>query len=297
MNDKILVLENLSKTYGKHKALKGVNYVFGCGIYGILGANGAGKSTMINLITDNISRDKGDAAGRVLYNGEDILRLGSSFRALIGYMPQQQGFYEDFTPRSFLKYMAEIKGIKKKETQKQIGELLEVVNLCNVADKKIGGFSGGMRQRVMLAQALLGKPEILIMDEPTVGLDPKERIAFRNYVSKLSRDRIVLIATHIVSDIEYIADHVLLMNSGEIVKTGTPSELIESMKGKVCEYICGEKELPCIQKEFRTGNIRPCDEGYKLRIVGDNLPQNSIRVNEGIDLEDVYLYYVGDNSD
>ena len=181
-----LEVRNLKKTYGTVQALKGINYTFTPGVYGILGANGAGKSTMINLITDNVSRDNGSDGGRILYDGEDILKLGKRFRAIVGYMPQQQGFYEDFSPKAFLKYMAEIKGVKKikttddngnevvKTVNQQIDELLEVVNLTKVAYKKIGGFSGGMKQRVLLAQALLGNPKILILDEPTAGLDPKE---------------------------------------------------------------------------------------------------------------------------
>ena len=225
-----LVLENLSKTYGTVQALKGVNYTFKPGVYGILGANGAGKSTMINLITDNVSRDKGNDGGKVLYDGEDILKLGKKFRALVGYMPQQQGFYEDFSPKAFLKYMAEIKGVKGKNEKgqtvnQQIDELLEIVNLTNVAYKKIGGFSGGMKQRVLLAQALLGNPKILILDEPTAGLDPKERISIRNYIAELSKDKIILFATHVVSDIECIADQVMLLKKGEIIANGTPVEL------------------------------------------------------------------------
>ena len=203
-----LQLEHLSKTYGTVQALKDISYTFKPGIYGILGANGAGKSTMINLITDNVARDKGSAGGSILYDGQDILKLGSRFRGIIGYMPQQQGFYEDFSPKAFLRYMAEIKGIKGKNekgqtVKEQIDELLEVVNLTGVAYKKIGGFSGGMKQRVLLAQALLGDPDILILDEPTAGLDPKERIAIRNYIAELSRNKIILFATHVVSDRMY----------------------------------------------------------------------------------------------
>lgn len=301
-----LEVRNLKKTYGTVQALKGINYTFTPGVYGILGANGAGKSTMINLITDNVSRDKMNG-GSILFGEdsaeEDILKLGKQFRGLVGYMPQQQGFYEDFSPKAFLKYMAEIKGVKKLKTvdengneivktvNQQIDELLEVVNLTNVAYKKIGGFSGGMKQRVLLAQALLGDPKILILDEPTAGLDPKERISIRNYIAELSKDKIILFATHVVSDIECIADKVLLLKSGEIIATGTPVELIESMAGKVGEITCTLDEVGELQKEYKIGNIRQRKNGLALRVVGDKLPEEAVKVEDNIDLEDVYLYY------
>ena len=310
-----LILNNLRKTYGTVQALKGISYTFKPGIYGILGANGAGKSTMINLITDNVSRDKKNG-GSILYNecdgfekqgesvqGTDILKLGKSFRAIVGYMPQQQGFYEDFSPRAFLKYMAEIKGVKSvksvdeagnvtiKKVNQQIDELLEVVNLTSVAYKKIGGFSGGMKQRVLLAQALLGDPKILILDEPTAGLDPKERIGIRNYIAELSRDKIILFATHVVSDIECIVDKVLLLKDGEIIATGTPSQLIENMQGKVGEVVCTLSDVADLQGKYHIGNIRQRKNGMVLRLVGDELPEEAVRVDNDIDLEDVYLYY------
>ena len=299
-----LKITDLKKTYGNVKALKGINYTFTPGVYGILGANGAGKSTMINLITDNVSRDKN--GGSIMYSdGEDntvskelvdILKLGAKFRGVVGYMPQQQGFYEDFSPKAFLRYMAEIKGIKGKNekgqtVKEQIDELLEVVNLTGVAYKKIGGFSGGMKQRVLLAQALLGDPDILILDEPTAGLDPKERIAIRNYIAELSRNKIILFATHVVSDIECIADYVLLLKKGEIIAMGTPVELIEKMHGKVAEITCTLDEVGKLQEKYHIGNIRQRKNGIALRLVGDELPDEAVMVDENIDLEDVYLYY------
>ena len=291
-----LQLEGLSKTYGTVQALRKVTYTFKPGIYGILGANGAGKSTMINLITDNVSRDSGSDGGKILYDGEDILKLGKRFRAIVGYMPQQQGFYEDFSPKAFLKYMAEVKGLKGKNAEgktvnQQIDELLEVVNLTGVAHKKIGGFSGGMKQRVLLAQALLGNPKILILDEPTAGLDPKERIGIRNYIAELSKDKIILFATHVVSDIECIEDHVLLIKKGQIVATGTPVELIEKMQGKVAEITCTLDDVGALQAEYKVGNIRQRKNGLALRLVGDILPKEAVPVEDNIDLEDVYLYY------
>lgn len=320
-----LRIDDLKKTYGSVKALKGISYSFTPGVYGILGANGAGKSTMINLITDNVSRDK-DGGSITYYDGYntcgnsqeyncndnektisgeplDILKLGAKFRGIVGYMPQQQGFYEDFSPKAFLKYMAEIKGVKAiksvddngkvtvKKVGQQIDELLGIVNLTSVAYKKIGGFSGGMKQRVLLAQALLGNPKILILDEPTAGLDPKERIAIRNYIAELSKDKIILFATHVVSDIECIADKVLLLKNGEIIATGTPSQLIEQMQGKVGELTCTLDDVASLQEKYHIGNIRQRKDGLVLRLVGDELPKEAVKVDNDIDLEDVYLYY------
>ena len=282
-----LQINELTKTYGSVQALNSISYTFGPGIYGILGANGAGKSTMINLITDNVSREKGE----ITYNGKEILKMGKNFRKIVGYMPQQQGFYEDFSPKAFLKYMAEIKGIRGKIANAEIDKLLEIVNLQSVAYKKIGGFSGGMKQRVLLAQALLGNPQILILDEPTAGLDPKERIGIRNYIAELSKDKIILFATHVVSDIECIADQVLLIKKGEIVAKGTPGDLIESMHDKVVEITCTLDDISDLQEKYKVGNIKQRSNGLALRIVGDELPKEFERVNSNIDLEDVYLYY------
>ena len=228
-----LRIEHLTKKYGEKVALRDFSYTFTLGIYGILGANGAGKSTLMNLITDNVKRNE----GQILWNGTDILKLGKSFRAKLGYMPQQQGMYNDFSARAFLRYMAQIKEIPKKQANEQIEQLLDVVNLREDAHKKVGGFSGGMRQRVLLAQALLGDPKILILDEPTAGLDPRERLRLRQYISDLAQDRIVFLTTHIVSDIESIAGDVLLMKQGELVRHGAPEALISSCGGKNLEDV------------------------------------------------------------
>ena len=302
-----LEVRNLKKTYGTVQALKGINYTFTPGVYGILGANGAGKSTMINLITDNVSRDKMNG-GSILFGEdsaeEDILKLGKQFRGLVGYMPQQQGFYEDFSPKAFLKYMAEIKGVKKikttdengnevvKTVNQQIDELLEVVNLTKVAYKKIGGFSGGMKQRVLLAQALLGNPKILILDEPTAGLDPKERISIRNYIAELSKDKIILFATHVVSDIECIASKILLLYQGKLLAENTPGGLIDTVTDKVYEKICTHEELGKLMKEYPKGNVSQGVEGIHYRIVQDECPEGFTRAEGTPDLEDVYLYWL-----
>ena len=222
-----LTIQNLTKIYGNKVALREFSYTFTPGIYGILGANGAGKSTLMNLITDNVKRDSGE----ILWNGTDILKLGRSFRRELGYMPQQQGMYPDYSARDFLCYMAAVKELPRKESQRQIEELLAVVNLSEDAHKRLGGFSGGMRQRVLLAQALLGNPKILILDEPTAGLDPKERLRLRQYISDLAQNKIVFLTTHIVSDIESIANDVLLMKQGKLVAHGAPDALIAEVHG------------------------------------------------------------------
>ncbi len=220
-----LALTNLTKKYGDKVALNNFSYTFKTGIYGILGANGAGKSTMMNLITDNLRRD----GGTVTLDGVDVLKLGTDFRRVLGYMTQQQGLYEGMTAESFLVYMARLKEIPRKEVKAEIDRVLTMTNLADVRHKKIAAFSGGMKQRVLLAQALLGDSKVLILDEPTAGLDPKERARLRDHIYRLSQDRIVLLATHIVSDIEAIADQILLMKEGKLLRSGTARELIESL--------------------------------------------------------------------
>ena len=220
-----LTLTNLTQRYGDLTALDNLSIAFEPGIYGILGANGAGKSTLMNLITDNVKRD----GGSITFDGEDILKLGDRFRAVLGFMPQQQGIYEAMTARSFVTYMGRLKGMKGKELHAQVDEVLELTNLTDGRHKKVGGFSGGMKQRVLLAQALLGDPKVLLLDEPTAGLDPKERVRIRNFIKELAKDRIVLLATHIVSDIESIADYVLLMKKGGLLRVDTPHDLIASL--------------------------------------------------------------------
>ncbi len=220
-----LQLKDITKRYGKKLALDSLSVTFTAGIYGILGANGAGKSTMMNLITDNISRD----GGSITYDGKDILEMGGAFRAVLGYMPQQQGVYGQMTAESFVSYMGRLKGLRGRNLKDQVADVLALTNLCDVKHKKIGGFSGGMKQRVLLAQALLGEPKVLILDEPTAGLDPKERVRIRGFIEELAHDKIVLLATHIVSDIESIADEVMLLKKGKLIRISPPAELIASL--------------------------------------------------------------------
>lgn len=285
-----LELVNLTKQYGNFIALDHVNVTFTEGIYGILGANGAGKTTTMNLLTDNISRTD----GQILFDGSDILKLGKHFRQALGYMPQQQGLYEHMTAQTFLYYMANLKGIPKKQAAQEIDALLNITNLSHVRHKKLGGYSGGMKQRVLLAQALLGDPKVVILDEPTAGLDPKERIRIRNFISSISRKRIILLATHIVSDIESISDNILLMKKGRIVGIGTPDELIESVADKVKEMPCSPEKLDRMQAQYKVGNIFQRHGETWVRIIGDNLPTGGQYVKDHLSLEDVYLYFLGE---
>ena len=285
-----LELIDLTKRYGDFVALDHLNITFTAGIYGILGANGAGKSTMMNLLTDNISRSN----GKILYDGTDILKLGKDFRKILGYMPQQQGFYEHMTAQTFLYYMADLKGIPKRQAAQEIDDLLDATNLSDVRHKKLGGYSGGMKQRVLLAQALLGDPKVVILDEPTAGLDPKERIRIRNFISAMSRNRIILLATHIVSDIESISDQILMMKKGQMVGMGTPGELIESVADKVKEMSCSPEELDRVQEQYKVGNIFQRHGETWVRIIGDNISTEGQYVEDHLSLEDVYLYYLGE---
>lgn len=213
-----LKIENLSKHYGSKNALNNISLILTDGIYGLLGPNGAGKSTLMNIITQNIPFDKG---GSIEWNGESTLKMGKDFRSLIGFMPQQQELYPTFTAERFVGYLAALKGIPSKEIFSEVSRVLSLVELDHCANKKIGGFSGGMKQRVLIAQALLGEPKLLILDEPTAGLDPKQRVIVRRLISSLSKDKIIIVSTHIVSDIESIADKVIMIKSGEIIENGT----------------------------------------------------------------------------
>ena len=282
-----LTIRNLNKSYGKTRALIDFNYEFTPGIYGIMGANGAGKSTLFGMLTDTLRRQSGE----ILWNDTDILKLGRAFRAKLGYMPQAQGYYPQMSAREFLCYMGEIKGLPRKELTQEADRLLSAVDLKEVAHRKLGQFSGGMRQRALLAQAMLGSPELLILDEPTAGVDPRERIRIRSIIAELARDKIVLLATHVVTDVECIANQVLLMNKGKLVLSGSPEELIASIQGKAVEKLCTPEEIVQYQKQYGFGSLFQRQEGQVLRLIGDELPENFKTVTDGLSLEEVYLYY------
>lgn len=281
-------IKNLSKTYGEVKAISDLNVIFENGIYGILGPNGAGKSTMIGLITDTVGRE----TGQILCDGRDILEMGAQFRSMVGYMPQQQSMYDNYSAIAFLKYMAAVKGIPSKKAAEEIERLLKIVNLWEARYRRVGGFSGGMRQRVLLAQALLGSPGLLILDEPTAGLDPNERIRIRNYISELSGDKIILFATHVVSDIECISDKIMMLKNGKMINFSPTTSVIDSVAGKVGTVECGGEEVAEYQKKYRVGNISRTSTGFSVRIVGDRLPPEAINMGKNVNLEDAYLYYL-----
>lgn len=219
----MLEIKEVYKTYGKKVALDNISIKLDYGVYGLLGPNGAGKSTLMNIITDNIDMDKGG----ILYNGNNVKSLGKDFLKDIGFAPQQQGLYEEFTGRRFLAYMGTLKGISKKILKEEIERVAKDVNLLNELDKKIGGYSGGMKQRILIAQAIMGSPKILIMDEPTAGLDPKERVRVRELLFSISKEKIILVATHVVSDIQSISKEIIIIKDGKIVEVGTSEKLID----------------------------------------------------------------------
>lgn len=283
-----LSINNISKSYNKGKkiALENFSLKLTSGIYGLLGPNGAGKSTLLNIITDNLLPD----CGRITYNSTDINELGWKYRNILGYMPQQQSLYDDFTGYRFLWYMAALKGLKRHYAQQRIEMLLNIVGLSSEANRRLSGYSGGMKQRILIVQALLNDPEILILDEPTAGLDPKERIRIRNFISAIALNKIVIIATHVVSDIEFIAKKVILMNKGKLLFADEPVNVLSVMENKVFEAIIEQDELPQIQEKYKVSNIIGFDNKLCVRIVGEHLSQellaNTVRPN----LEDLYLH-------
>lgn len=224
-----LKLQKINKHYGRKKqALYDFTFEFTNGIYGLLGPNGAGKSTLMNIITDNLLPDKD--GGKILWNNEETKTLKDKFRSRLGFMPQQQNLYESMTARTFLNYVSALKCLDKKTAVNEIEEIIERVELTESIDKKMGGFSGGMKQRVLIASALLGNPDLIVLDEPTAGLDPKQRVIIRNILSNLGEEKIIIVSTHIVSDIETIAKEILFIKEGHLIDSGTIPELIEKVE-------------------------------------------------------------------
>lgn len=287
-----LEVRSLSKNYGKVQALKNVSFKIDTGVYGLLGPNGAGKSTMIRIITGSMRA----SSGEVLYNGRRIRENEKAYKKILGYVPQRQGMYDSFTAARFLEYMAVLKELKRKEIPEEVERVLKIVGLQEDALRRLGGFSGGMKQRVLIAQALLGDPRIIILDEPTAGLDPKERIKIRNFISRIGENRTILLATHVVSDVESIAREILLLGDGVLKEKGTPRELCAMLDGSVFECILpGQEGFDRVEAQFPVSNVLELPDGQiAVRVIGSgrevhkNLGQYGVR-EVFPNLQEVYL--------
>lgn len=280
-----LSFDNIVKCYDTVQALKGVSFTLGPGVNAILGPNGSGKSTMMNILSGNLAQ----TSGCITYNGRDIREMGKDFRKVLGYMPQQQALYPSFTAVQFLGYMAALRGMEQTEAKEAVSRVLAQVALEDVASRKIKTFSGGMKQRLLIAQAILADPDVLVLDEPTAGLDPKQRIEIRNLIASLAKKKIVIISTHVVSDIAGIAKEILLLQQGEVISQLTPRELMRQIDGTVWEVIVNKEELSHWQAQYRISNIAYEENGFCLRLLSDAEISGGYRVKPN--LEDVYLSY------
>lgn len=287
-----LVAENLSKNFKDKKAVREVSFKLSHGVYGLLGENGAGKTTLMRMICGILK----ESDGRVLCDGVEIECMGADYRRLLGYLPQDFGFYPDYTAERFLLYMAALKALPADYAKQRVEELLELVSLTDVRKKKLKSFSGGMLKRVGIAQALLNNPEILVLDEPTSGLDPKERVRFRNIISSLSKDRIVLLSTHIVSDIEYIADQIIMMKQGSVAAQGTIEEIVRPALSCVWECSVQGNEADAMNLNYVISNLKNEGNFVKLRIVSREKPLETA-YNVEPALEDAYLYYLSEGKE
>ena len=282
-----LELINVSKNFKEKTAVQNINLILQNGVYGLLGENGAGKTTLMRIICGILEPTQ----GKILCDGMEIEQMGGEYRNLLGYLPQDFGYYEDFSAYRFLNYMAALKAIPQDYARERIDELLNIVDLMEVKNKKLKTFSGGMLRRVGIAQALLNDPEILILDEPTSGLDPKERVRFRNIISSLGKNRIIILSTHIVSDVEYIADRIMIMKNGEMIRTKTAAEMLEEVKGCVWKCLVTEKEADALNEKYIVSNLKNHGDKVELRIVSKEKPVLDAECTEA-GLEDVYLYCV-----
>ena len=286
-----LTICDLTKEFGSFRAVDRVSFTMTNGVYGLLGVNGAGKTTLMRMLTTLIKPTDGE----ILWDGQDVFKMDGQYRKLLGYLPQDFGYYPDFSIYDYLMYIASIKGIRPAAAKERIKELLKQVGLFRARHKKMKNLSGGMKRRAGIAQAMLNDPKILILDEPTAGLDPSERIRFRNLISELSGDRIVLLSTHIVSDIEYIANEILLMKDGCITLSGTASEVVHSMPERVWTFSVPKAQIDAYLKAYKVANIKTITGGAELRVLSTVRP-NSAAVEVEATLEDVFLYYFGESA-
>jgi ABC-2 type transport system ATP-binding protein len=289
-----LIINNISKEFKDKLAVDKFNVTLHSGIYGLLGPNGSGKTTLMRIIADVSNPSSGD----ILVNGESKSKLRAKYRDLIGYVPQNIGFYKSFTAEKFLYYVAALKGVDKDIEKSKVNELLKFVNLEKDRKRKIGKFSGGMKQRLGIAQALLNDPKILILDEPTAGLDPNERIRFKNLISQLSKDKVVIFSTHIVSDIEFMANEIIVMKEGKLVEKSSLEDILDIVRGKVHTLSISEIDLEDVQNEFKISSMIRTNNEISVRVVGDNKPNtNKFKyIEEEPNLEDVFLYYFNESA-
>ncbi len=284
-----LQMVNVTRKFGDFCAVDDLNLTITNDVYGLLGMNGAGKTTLMRMICTLLP----PTSGKILCDGKDIFKMDGEYRNLLGYLPQEFGFYPDFTVKDYLMYIASLKGIHSMIAGKRVKELLEQVGLAKSVNKKMKKLSGGMKRRAGIAQAMLNNPKILILDEPTAGLDPTERVRFRNLISELSEERIVILSTHIVSDVEYIANEIWLMKEGQIVQQGDLDHMLASMQENVyaCEVL--QAEATKMMKQFKVSNMKAERGMVELRIIADQPPIHGASVVEPT-LEDVFLYYFGE---
>ena len=286
-----LEMNNLTKKFGDFTAVKQLNLSMTRGVYGLLGKNGAGKTTFMRMLCTLLTPTEGN----ILCDGRDIFKMEGEYRKLLGYLPQDFGFYPEFTVRDYLLYIASIKGLPPAVAKKRTKELLAAVGLEKYAGRKMKKLSGGMKRRAGIAQAMMNHPKILILDEPTAGLDPNERIRFRNLISEFSEDRLVLLSTHIVSDVEYIANDIWLMNEGEIVRQGTPKQITESMKQTVWECLVEKRAVPLLARQYKISNMKADTQGVQVRVIAGEKPAEYAK--EAVpSLEDAFLYYFGEEA-
>ena len=285
--DMELKVTQLTKQYGPKTAVDHLDITLSNGVYGLLGANGAGKTTLMRLLC-NIQTP---TFGKITLDGKDISVLGERYRNLLGYLPQHFRYYPEFTAWDFLMYVAALKGLSEKQAKNKTSELLAVVDLSKEGHRKIKTFSGGMKQRLGIAQAMLNNPRILILDEPTAGLDPKERVRFRNLISAFSKDRIVILSTHIVSDVEFIAEEIIMMKAGRVLHFGRPQEITEEIEGYVWECMVPTRYAEQYSGTLNVSNLRNIEnECTVLRVISESKPmENAVQVKPT--LEDLYLFY------